>query len=143
MVTKDRERLIEYIFSFMPLLHKKLFMGMHHKKEMHRMRFLRMINNHNGEQMKFFGERLIISKPNLTKLCDRLIDEGFIERKSSDEDRRVIHLYITDKGKKIVEDHRQEVRRDMLKKLETLSDEDIQTLNKNFSEVESIISKLE
>ncbi len=142
MNIKERERLIEYIFNFMPLLHKKLLMDVHHKKDMYKMRFLSMIKNHNGEPMKFFGERLLISKPNLTKLCNKLIHEGFVERKNSDEDRRIINLYITDTGEKLVNAHKQEIRKEMLKKLESLSDEDIQKLNENFNEVERIISKL-
>lgn len=142
MNTSERERLIEYILSFMPLLHKKLLMDVHHKKHMYKMSFLKMLNHHSGEPMKFFGERLLISKPNLTKLCNKLIDEELIERKNSDEDRRIIRLYITDKGKAFVNAHRQEMRKEMLKKLEALNDEDVQILNQNFNEVESIISKL-
>lgn len=139
----ERERLIHYIFNFMPLLHKKLFKKFHgfeiSKQQMH---LLFAINNNNGNPMKYYGEKLMISKPNLSTVVNKLIQEELIERKNDVSDRRVINLYITDKGKDFLITHRKAAKKNMLKKLGVLTDEDVKKLNHHFKEIESIFSKL-
>lgn len=46
--------------------------------------------------------RMIEKSPNATRLADKLIDAGLIERKRCDEDRRVVYVKITAKGKKLL-----------------------------------------
>ena len=47
---------------------------------------------------------LMIDKaPNATRLSDKLLDKGLVERKRSAEDRRVVYLKITKKGEKLLE----------------------------------------
>jgi len=43
-----------------------------------------------------------ISKPNVTTLISKLIENGFALRSHDEKDRRVIYISITEKGKKIV-----------------------------------------
>ncbi|WP_339669475.1 MarR family transcriptional regulator [Dasania marina] len=47
------------------------------------------------------AKKLIASKGNITRLVDRMIDEGLIDRRSSPEDRRIIHLGLTTKGREL------------------------------------------
>ena len=48
--------------------------------------------------------QLIASKGNITRLIDRMIVEGLIVRRSSPEDRRMIQVGLTDKGRALFED---------------------------------------
>ena len=49
-------------------------------------------------------KKLMIEKsPNATRLADKLIVKGFIERKRSEVDRRVVYLAITNKGIELLE----------------------------------------
>ena len=49
-------------------------------------------------------KNLMIEKsPNATRLSDKLIAKGFIERKRSEVDRRVVYLAITDNGIELLE----------------------------------------
>ena len=49
-------------------------------------------------------KKLMIEKsPNATRLADKLIAKGLIERKRSEVDRRVVYLAITDKGIELLE----------------------------------------
>ena len=41
---------------------------------------------------------MIEKSPNATRLADKLIAKGFVERKRSEADRRVVYLAISDKG---------------------------------------------
>ncbi|AZQ63086.1 MarR family transcriptional regulator [Flammeovirga pectinis] len=41
---------------------------------------------------------MIHKTPNTTRLSDKLLDKGLVERKRSDTDRRIVYLRITQKG---------------------------------------------
>jgi DNA-binding MarR family transcriptional regulator len=47
------------------------------------------------------ARELGLTRPTVTVLVDRLTEKGYIKRVPSDEDRRVLHLHIDKKGKKI------------------------------------------
>ncbi len=47
--------------------------------------------------------RMIEKSPNTTRLADKLLDKGLIERQRSDEDRRVVYIKITKVGLKLLE----------------------------------------
>ena len=47
--------------------------------------------------------RMDVSAPTMTGLVDRLQRSGYVERVKDTEDRRIIYVRITKKGKKIVE----------------------------------------
>lgn len=44
------------------------------------------------------GERIVLSRSNLTRLCDRLEKEGLLRREHCSEDRRGLYASITEKG---------------------------------------------
>lgn len=44
------------------------------------------------------GERIVLSRSNLTRLCDRLEKEGLIRREHCAEDRRGLYAGLTEKG---------------------------------------------
>lgn len=46
---------------------------------------------------------MIEKSPNATRLADKLITKGFVERKRSEVDRRVVYLTITNKGIELLE----------------------------------------
>ena len=46
---------------------------------------------------------MIEKSPNATRLANKLIVKGFVERKRSEVDRRVVYLAITDKGVELLE----------------------------------------
>jgi DNA-binding MarR family transcriptional regulator len=47
------------------------------------------------------GERLVTAVPDVTRLVDRLAEAGLVERKRSDEDRRVVRVATTAEGKRL------------------------------------------
>ncbi|QUI24608.1 MarR family transcriptional regulator [Vallitalea pronyensis] len=138
----ERDTLVKKIFTFMPLVHRKFFKGMHLKKNIHKMQLLRLIAEADGMPMKYYGEALYISKPNLTKMINRLIEAGFVERKHNEEDRRMITIFMTQKGRSYMEEEKQAMKAKMLEKLQVLSDEEVSALTYHFNEMEKILEKL-
>lgn len=140
----DRDKLVEYILNFMPLLHKKLFREFRgYEMSRQQMGLLFNIKKENGRPMKYYCEKMMISKPNLTTVSNKLIEEGLLERKTDENDRRIINLFITEKGEEFIISHRKIVKKDMLKRIDVLSNEDVKKLNRNFEEMKDILSKLD
>lgn len=50
------------------------------------------------------GERVLLSKSNVTRLAERLESQGLIERKRCPEDRRGVYAVLTKTGKKLRQD---------------------------------------
>ncbi|GIX20326.1 MarR family winged helix-turn-helix transcriptional regulator [Erythrobacter cryptus] len=50
----------------------------------------------------FYAERLEIEPITLTRICDRLEDAGWVERRAAPADRRARILHLTDKSRGIV-----------------------------------------
>lgn len=43
-------------------------------------------------------KRMVEKSPNTTRLCDKLLDKGYIERTRSESDRRIVSLKISEQG---------------------------------------------
>jgi len=48
------------------------------------------------------SERFDIAKPNITPLIDRMIEAGYVKRVRNSTDRRVVHVFILEKGREKV-----------------------------------------
>lgn len=48
------------------------------------------------------GEKLIVSRSNITGILDRLEQKDMIERKTDPDDRRIYHIALTSKGRQAV-----------------------------------------
>lgn len=54
-----------------------------------------------GMTTSALAQRLLASKGNITRLLDRMIADGLIERRPSEEDRRVNYVCLTQKGMEV------------------------------------------
>ena len=62
-------------------------------------------------------ERMIERAPNATRLMDKLCDKNLIERIPCPEDRRVVHIKITELGLNLLKDISKDYKEDLLKNL--------------------------
>ncbi|MCB0382679.1 MAG: MarR family transcriptional regulator [Psychroserpens sp.] len=62
-------------------------------------------------------ERMIDRSPNATRLMDKLCDKQLIERIPCPDDRRVVHIDITKKGRKLLEEISDDFNDDILKNI--------------------------
>ena len=73
-------------------------------------------------------ERMIDRGPDVTRLMDRLEEQGLASRQCSEEDRRVTLHRITDEGTALLEEMHEDIRVVQHRFAERLSEEDQQTL---------------
>jgi len=140
----DRNQTIEYFINYIPIFHKIFFRKVClNKPPRQNLQLLMHIKKDSGKPIRYYGQKLLISNPNMTALSDKLIKEGLLERQTDKNDRRIINLMITPKGKKFLEFHKRNLKKSITKRLEVLEDEDIQKLNDSFEEIQNIFSKLD
>ncbi|MBI1389421.1 MAG: MarR family transcriptional regulator [bacterium] len=93
---------------------------------------LRIVNGSGVEGIPSLeiGERLITRVPDVTRMIDRLVEKGLVERRRSDRDRRVVRVFITPAGKQLVESAVKPLRKFQKQWIGVLSDDDQAELNR-------------
>lgn len=74
------------------------------------------------------AKRLVSKAPDITRLLDRLEDQGFISRERPEDNRRVVKVSITNKGLKILQKLDHEVLECSKKQLGHLNDSQLNQL---------------
>jgi DNA-binding MarR family transcriptional regulator len=88
------------------------------------------------------GKKLMISRPNMTPLLDKLILEGLVQRFPDEKDRRIINIDLTRSGQELVEKLQKTMVNNFRQMLSSLSDEDLQQLAASFENIKQILSKI-
>jgi DNA-binding MarR family transcriptional regulator len=92
---------------------------------------LRILRGAKGRMnMNSVKGRMIDRAPNATRLTDKLIAKGLVERERCEDDRRVVYVRITEQGLKLLAELDRRVRAMNQRMLGNLSTEDAQTLNR-------------
>ena len=64
---------------------------------------IRVLSRENGLSQQELANRLILSKPTISLTLQKMEYLGLIERRADEEDARVTHVYLTDKGMEVNE----------------------------------------
>lgn len=85
---------------------------------------LEYLSRHGGALMSELADFLEISRPAATGLADRLIAQGLVRRENVKEDRRVVRINITAKGKKTASNIWEQKRRTLVEVFSQISPRD-------------------
>lgn len=88
------------------------------------------------------GEKLLIPKPQMTLLIDRLVGLQIVERRMDETDRRLINVALTDKGRAILKEKDRVLRANFRKKLAGLTEVELEELSVSLRKLRDILSKL-
>ncbi len=98
---------------------------------------------HKGDSaISQIGRDLLISKPNMTPIIDKLESEGFITRFTDPNDRRVIRVTTTSKASEFLNRQQLIAINALSNKLSPLSSEDIDKLSLAIDDLKEILLKL-
>lgn len=86
---------------------------------------------------------LDISKPNMTPIIDKLINEGFVHRYTDPNDRRRINIELTEKAYSFINDKKLEMNSNLMQKISILDDNDLIKLSSIINDMTEIILKLQ
>ncbi|MEU7422982.1 MarR family transcriptional regulator [Streptomyces sp. NPDC040750] len=70
------------------------------------MRVLLMLEHQDGINLRTLADSLASTPPSTSRLCDRLVAAGFIERMVSPVDRREVRLHLSGRGRAFLDDLR-------------------------------------
>lgn len=140
------DTLTERIFEFGPIVTRKLFKfdiqseGM---KPMNQIMVLGTLFEEGILSVSEICKKTYISKPQMTAIIDKLIKEKLVERFHDKEDRRIINISLTDKGKEYASSIRETLINNMKNKLLSLSDENKVKLLNSIETAINILKSME
>lgn len=87
------------------------------------------------------SERFDIAKPNITPLIDRMIEAGYVKRVRNTTDRRVVHVFILDKGREKVTEMVKSLQDTVQGWSKTMTEEDMGRVTDAIELIRSILAK--
>ncbi len=103
---------------------------------------LGILSNSDPLPISEVGRQLHISKPNMTPLIDKLVEDSWVKRSRSDKDRRIINIEITEKGKRFLFDAREIVEENIRDNLSNLDENELNTLYESLENIKKLVLKM-
>jgi len=88
-------------------------------------------------------ERMITRVPDVTRLIDRLLERGFVERERSETDRRVVRTSITQKGREAIKGLDLQLRDLLAQQLAGLDESELSQLSALLSKARHYLERSE
>lgn len=139
MVTGDKKALINQILE----LQERFFHTMREKDESEawlelnltiaQLKSLIFIRSEGMTNFKTLAAVMKVTPPDVTRVIDRLVEQGLVTREENPENRRMQMLRVTDKGDTLLKGLRERGPHRMLGILKLLSMEDLSALHRGFS----------
>lgn len=63
--------------------------------------YISVINQNGDLSFTDLAQALNLSKPAVTSIINKLIDQGYVYKRQSEKDRRVYHIHLTEEGKQV------------------------------------------
>ncbi len=144
---KDLDSIMYNFTTAMPLLFKSLKKYEHKcdfQEEFPRVRFdiLFILKGHGEIPTSEIAKQLFMSKPQMTKEIDKLIEMGLVERYPDKKDRRIINIGLTEKGKEFLKKFMEQRKAVLKERLSVLQEEDLNLLSESLSNIVKVLSKI-
>lgn len=141
MTTTKIDSIAENLITIHPLLYKSIARPMRSQSTTTPggMFVLGCLNRHGILSMSDISNCLLMPKPHVTGIVDRLIEAGYVERKSDPKDRRIVNIAMTVKGSKHLETTKKSISKNLKSKLLLLSEDEIERLAVASQEVRQIL----
>lgn len=142
------EKMVDNILIYYPLFYRKIKTSMSHQKSLRYAKtegyyqILGILISLGPLPISEIGRQLYISKPNMTPLIDKLVNDGMVKRSRSDKDRRIVNIEISQEGKKFLIKARKVVEKNIKENLSNLDDIELKTLNDSLSNIKKLALKI-
>jgi len=145
MAEIDIDRILENMFNIMLVIHKKI-LRMDLELETDNLNRLHMavmgLLNTSNMTMTELAKALMMTKPQLTHLVERLVILGLVKRLPDETDRRVIHLTLTSNGRVKFKGLRKKLKENIKQKLVSLTPEELGQLAATLEALRNTVGKL-
>jgi DNA-binding MarR family transcriptional regulator len=80
-------------------------------------------------------DRMLTRMPDMTRLLDRMEAAGFVSRDRDTEDRRMVRTYVTDRGRRLLDELAEPVAEEHSRRFARLGDDRLRTLLELLAEI--------
>jgi DNA-binding MarR family transcriptional regulator len=124
------DKIVENLFSMHPLITISLTRSIRTNTNLNlgSLYIMGLLYHHGMMSMSEIGCRLKMPKPHVTAKVDKLIAENIVERLFDPNDRRIINIQMTEKGKNDLKIIKQKVSQDLRERIQMLDPEKIKTM---------------
>ncbi|MEH1015893.1 MarR family transcriptional regulator [Micromonospora sp. CPCC 206060] len=102
------------------------------------LRAVMTVEQHDGINLRRLAQSLGMLLSSASRLCDRLVAAGMLEREPGRTDRREISLHLTEAARELLQEQRAERRRRLTEVLQAMSPDGRQALLRGLSEFEEV-----
>jgi len=142
--------ILDDLLSTLPLISRifrkkisKWHMGVHGDISRLHHEIIRILEKEGTLHIAEIASRLVITRPQMTHLIDKLVDLGLVERQIDVADRRTIKVALTDKARVMLAEIDSVVRSNFEEILSSLTDEEVLELLVSVKKLREIFSKLQ
>lgn len=148
MHNKKFENLVENLLIYYPLFYRRVKTSINDDKCLKYgksdgyYQILGILMSWGPSPISKIGKELYISKPNMTPLINKLVNDKMVKRIRSIEDRRVVNIEITDDGKKFMLEAREVVEENIKGNLSNLDEDEFKILYESLENIKKIALKI-
>lgn len=148
MHDKKFENLVENLLIYYPLFYRKVKTSINEDKCLKYgktdgyYQILGILMAWGPSPISKIGKELYISKPNMTPLIDKLVNDKMVKRIRSEKDRRVVNIEITEEGKKFMVEAREVVEENIKQNLLNLDENEFKILYESLENIKKIVLKI-
>lgn len=138
--------IISELLSVLPMFQKKLIKpNVEHdeyKFNHTHIQVLRILDEYGSCAISDVSKKLFISMPNMTKILNKLIDEGMINRAHDNKDRRVINISLTPKGDEYLKRKFMIVKESIRDRISDLDNSQIDVFASSLTSLKNILTQI-
>ena len=143
--TSGLERAVDSLFITIPLLFKTLLHDpetLGHNPMSSDFRLLAILVRRGPMPISKAATILGVSKPNMTKVLNKLFNEGKVHRSQNSQDKRITMIEITDIGRAYLESCTESAKELVRRRLDDLNPEERRSLFKTIDSLKLILTKI-
>ena len=141
------EQVAKTTFDVLPMLRKRLLrmdvVQAEHNVPMSHVQVLTMLGENGVMTVSEISQRLGIAKPNITPLVDRLIADGYVERRRDETDRRVVKVVLLPEGEEQLASIQETIVRHAMRWVGTIPVKDFYELERSLNSIVRILEQVE
>ena len=102
---------------------------------------MRVLNHYGDMKVSDISKELDLSNSTVSGIIDRLVEKKIVQRKRSDEDRRIVMISLADEYRQPVKKGLNAFAQKMRKALSTMTEEDVESIIRGLEKLEKILEE--
>lgn len=141
------DSIVENLIAMLPIFHRKLInvvdAGMSSGLSHYHFAILGMLSKRGALPVSEFSRQLLISKPQMTAMLDKLVERKLIARLADERDRRIVLISLTIAGRRVLNRAIENIRNSIAQKMTYLDSGDVNLFAASLKNIVEIGNKFE